>query len=101
METSQAIGYLETVTEAAISPRETSRAMFRLLRAAARIAKRAGVAEDSYYGNQKSPLVAWLFSKPVWSDIDPRSPRLQAAIDARFPIADPNGNMWALFGLEQ
>lgn len=99
MKTSQALGYIETVTEAGITPRQCSRAMFSLLRAAARIARHAGACEDSYYG-KTSPVGAWLFRKPVWSDIDPRSPRLREAIDARFPIADPNGNMWALFGLD-
>ena len=100
METTQAIGYLETVAEARITPSQTSRAMFRLIRSAARIARRAGVAEDSYYGNQQSPLGDWLFRKPVWSDIDPRSQRLRDAIEALFPISDPNGEMWDLFGLD-
>ena len=99
MNKSQSIGYLETVANAGIAPRNCSRSMFRLLRTAARIARRAGAAEDSYFGlEKKSPVSAWLFRMPVWSDIDPRSTKLQSAIEARFPIADPNADVWSLAG---
>lgn len=94
MNASQAIGYLETVEHAGIAPRQVSKGMFKLLRAAARIARRAGFVGET------SPVGNWLFHRPVWSDIDPRSPQLQAAIESRFPIADPNAELWSLFGLD-
>ncbi len=101
MNKSQSIGYLETVANAGIAPRNCSRSMFRLLRTAARIARRAGAAEDSYYGcDKKSPVCGWLFRMPVWSDIDPRSTKLQSAIEERFQIADQYANVWSLAGLE-
>ncbi len=100
METYQAIEYLETVDAAGIKPRTTSRAMFKFLRGCARIARRncggmSGYYPDGHTGPQ-ARIGQWLYRRPVWSDIDPRSIRLQ---NATSKFAPQEMDIWKVFGI--
>lgn len=96
MKTRQAINYLETIAAHPIPTREMSKAMFRLVRAAARCAQRAYPGMAGYYdpehtGPRANPA-DFIFWPASMTDQIPQSARLQAMIKERFPLPDPWAN---------
>lgn len=87
MTNAQAIDYLETVAD--IEPREMSRAMFRLVRAAARRAQAAhpgmaGYYDPEFHGPRAEP---WRYAFWPAPDTVPQSPRLRALLALPDPWA--------------
>ncbi len=95
MHANQAIDYLEIIAANKIATSEMSRAMFRLVRAAARIAQRAYPGMSGYYDpeytGQRADLLPYLFPQASTADKIPQSPRLLALLEDRFPIHDAWG----------
>lgn len=98
MNAAQAISYLAAVNE--IPTRDTSKAMFRFLRAAARCANRqypgmAGYYDPEFEGPRAEPA-RFRFAPATLTSQIPQSARLQDAIAKQFPVADQFANALAL-----
>ncbi len=104
MQTNQAINYLETLAANKISPREMSKAMFRLVRAAARCAQRAYPGMAGYYdpefeGARAEPW-QYIFWPASITETIPQSARLQSLLAKRFPLPDPFDDLCSLLGVQ-
>lgn len=96
MQTNQAINYLETLAANPIPAREMSKAMFRLVRAAARRAQSAYPGMSGYYdpefeGPRADPSQYIFWPASISAQI-PQSTRLQSILAERFPLPDPWAN---------
>lgn len=95
MDISQAVDYLETVESHGIQPRDVSRAMFRLIRAAARLCNREYGGMDGYYGGEYEGVRArpglHTYYPARFRDIIPQSERLLAMTESLNAVPDPWG----------
>lgn len=98
MNTNQAISYLAAVSD--IDVRDTGKAMFRFLRAAARCANReypgmAGYYDPEFEGPRAEPA-RFRFAPATLTSQIPQSRKLQDALAEKFPSVDPFANSLAL-----
>ena len=98
MNTSQAIDYLEAVND--IAPREMSRPMFKLVRAAARIAQRTYPGMRGYYDPESDCVRAepwkFLFGRVWYTKTIPQSKRLLELTAPKYP--EPFNSCLIFFG---